>query len=289
MKPLLFGLAALALVSVAPAQTPPSTANILQDYLKLPIPADDRRGAARGQRLHALRGLESPPDAVAEIRRLLPQVTNAVQRSELVEALRYHPTKESAALLCELLDDPDANVRIEAVRRLSLMARRVDRIGVQRTQRGGEFAPKVDGLVPYLIKAAGDKVEVNRVTALFALADTIDPAAIAEIRHRLADESEEVRFNAACLLTEFQDASGLGEMKKALERFRSPTTSAFIVDLNTGRLLASFERITGKSFGPMPMNPMLASDGRRAEESRRRYQELLEAWAAWWAWEPAGR
>jgi hypothetical protein len=36
------------------------------------------------------------------------------------------------------------------------------------------------------------------------------------------------------------------------------------------------------------MNPMLSSDSRRVEESQRRYKELLEAWAAWWAWEPAG-
>ena len=37
-----------------------------------------------------------------------------------------------------------------------MMARRVDRRGGQRTQYGSVFAPKVEGLVPYLIKAASD-------------------------------------------------------------------------------------------------------------------------------------
>ena len=147
--------------------------------------------------------------------------------------------------------------------------------------------------MPYLIKAASDRAEQNRVTALFALADTLDPAAIAELRHRLTDDSEKVRFQAACFLTEFKDASGLGEMKKALERLHTPPESRLTADQDyervqtAERLLASFERITGKSFGPVPREPGLSSDLSLAEASRLRYQELLDVWAAWWAWEPA--
>ncbi len=271
----------------------PTAAAILQRYLKLPQPTEDRSGDARRSRMRTLDELQSMPDAaVLEIGRVLPTVKDASQRSELAGELGRIQTRESAAKLGELLDDPDAQVRGVAISSLRLMARRVDRFGAQRTQRGGEFAPKVDGLVLYLIKAANDPVEQNRVTALFALADTLDPAAIAEIRHRLTDDSQEVRFEAACFLTEFQDASGLEEMKKELERLRSSRGSSATADADysrmtaTERLLASFQRLTGKSFGPVPMNPSYASDGNVAKASAQRYEELLDAWADWWAWEP---
>jgi hypothetical protein len=50
-------------------------------------------------------------------------------------------------------------------------------------------------------------VSQRRVNALFALADTLDPAAIADIRRQLTDDSEGVTFQAACFLAECQDAS----------------------------------------------------------------------------------
>ena len=93
-----------------------------------------------------------------------------------------------------------------------------------------------------------------------------------------------VRFTAACLLTEFKDASGLDEMKKALARFRGKPESAGPFDVE--KLLASFERITGKSFGEIPANPSLSSDSGVVAASEKRYRELLDTWAAWWAWEP---
>ena len=104
------------------------------------------------------------------------------------------------------------------------------------------------------------------------------------IRGRLKDESPMIRFHAACLLTEFQDASGLGELKAALKRFRDQPDAAGVFDRE--RLLASFERITGKSFGEIPMNPHLHSDSRKAAAAEGRYRELLAAWAAWWDWTP---
>jgi HEAT repeat protein len=186
--------------------------------------------------------------------------------------------------LIRRLDDPAAEARLEAVHQLRLKARRVDVFSGQRIRRGEPFAPQVPGLVPYLAKAAGDEAEINRVTALIALADTLDPAAVAAIRGRLKDKSPVVRFHAACLLTEFKDASGLDEMRAALRRFRADPTAAGPFDVE--RLLASFERVTGKGFGPIPANPLLASDTRVIQASEARYRELLDTWAAWWDWQP---
>ena len=55
------------------------------------------------------------------------------------------------------------------------------------------------------------------------------------------------------------------------------------------RLLASFERITGKGFGPIPPNPIISSDTRVIAASEARYRELLDTWAAWWDWQPPAR
>jgi HEAT repeat protein len=190
---------------------------------------------------------------------------------------------EEAQAVVKQLGDPDPKVRNDAATKLRLLARRVDRSGGQRIQRGDEFEPKVKGLVPYLIRASADEDESNRSTALYALADTLDPTAVAAIRVRLKDKSQQVRFTAACLLTEFKDASGLDELKKALGGVRARQIEGTFV---TEMLLASFERITGKSFGAIPPNPFISSDTRVIAASEKRYAELLDAWAAWWDWTP---
>ena len=126
------------------------------------------------------------------------------------------PVAEQAAALTKQLDSADEKVRDDAVSKLRLLARRVDRFGGQREQRGEVFEPKVPGLLPLFIKAAHDKAEYVRFAATYALADTLDPAALPTLREMLNDPSRKVRVSAACLLTEFHDASGLPELKKAV-------------------------------------------------------------------------
>src|SRR5688572_9741350 len=88
------------------------------------------------------------------------------------------PAASPAAALIKALGDPDDRVRGNAIHELRRLARRIDVMGGQRTRRGGEFEPKVRGLVPVLARAAAaDKAEANRVTALYALADTLEPSA----------------------------------------------------------------------------------------------------------------
>jgi hypothetical protein len=213
---------------------------------------------------------------------LLPTAAFAESQDSNAEQI-----KERATQLCKLLKDPDRKVRGNAIHDLRMMARRTNRMGGKRIQRDQEFAPQVEGLVPYLVSAANDDVEVNRISALYALADTRDPLAVKELRNRLKDSSEKVRFFAACFLTEYQDASGLTEMRNALAHLRKNTyEDEFDYYSHAEILLASFERIIGKSFGEIPLNPTICSDTREISRIKERYSYLLEAWEQWWSWEP---
>lgn len=262
---------------------------IIQRYLKMPHPKDALFNEARIARLEVLAELKAmPKKAVSAIGRTLPEVKNPRQRYELASMLGDHfHTDKSAALLCELLKDSDEKVRRQAIHGLRMMAKRTNRSGGKRIQRGADFAPKVEGLVPYLISAASDKAESNRISALYALADTRDLSAVLELRNRLKDTSKKVRLYAACFLTEYQDAAGLPEMREALARLRR-IDSADNLDYywQVEMLLASFERVTGKSFGQIPLNPDLCSDTRQIQNIEKRYNTLLDTWAEWWAWEP---
>ena len=54
-------------------------------------------------------------------------------------------------------------------------------------------------------------------------------------------------------------------------------------------VLHSLERITGKSFGPIPMNPMLYSNSEAGKAAEKRYRELFETWNTWWDWQPEAK
>jgi len=293
MNTLLFVVIGLvnSLPSAVPAEKGSQAERIIAEYLAMPQPEEDRLGEAYQARWKVLVQLKAVPDeAVSAVRRILADVKNPRQRQELAASVadQIH-TKEAAVLLRDLLKDGDAKVRGKAIHGLRTMARRTDRSGGKRVQRGEEFAPKVEGLVPWLIEAADDKAEQNRVGALYALANARDPAAVAELRRRLQDPSDRVRLYAACFLTEFQDASGLPEIRAALQRLcKQKPQSNLHYYWEAEILLASLERITGKSFGEIPMLPELCSDSRKSAEYVQRYGELLRTWAQWWAWEPSG-
>ena len=295
---------------------------LVADYLELSLSQPSRPGPPdprRGETLMALRAMgDTATDAIG---RGLSQTKDSRQRVELAEILgHWIQTEKAATLLVKLLDDPNDVVRQGAIQNLRILSQRTDRSGPRRMQREPnpaprvdgeraarqrtvepkderneppvEFAPKVEGLVPHLIAAANDDVELNRVSVLYALADTRDPRAVAELRARLEDPSEKVRLYAACFLTEYQDASGLSEMQAALARLSRPNpeeNSDFMLDYysQAGILLASFERITGRSFGLIPMSPYYSSSFEQSSQYARQYRTLVAAWAQWWAWEPA--
>ena len=262
-------------------------------------PAHIEAGKARDARVAILSELQTmPEDAVFAAQEVLCDRATPKQRLEIVGMLEGNiHTRQCAELLCRILKDvrePEDKtealyeelVRSSAVQGLRRMARRTDRTGGKRIQLKSNLEPKVRGLVPYLISAANDKAERVRESALYALADSCEPAAVDELRKRLKDPSRTVRFRAACFLTEFQDASGLQEIKLMLAHLQNtrPKNDSFDYWLNQEMLLASLKRITGKSFGDIPMNPTLCSVDNGEVE---RYRDMLDAWSQWWSWEPA--
>ena len=265
-----------------------TAADVIREYAGIALPADDPRGESRSKRLDVLRKLAELPEAevLAAVGAALEGETAADRRAELVETLLAFPSKASADVLVRSLVDPSAHVRRNAMHILRLFSRKVDRIGGKREQRAAWARPKVEGLVPHLIKAADDPDEINRTSCLYALADTLDPAAVDRIRTALRDASDSVRMTAACMLSEFNDSSGIEELKAALARVRAAPASDPMRLMNAERIVASMERLTGKSFGRLPMNPMLMSDSRMAADAHREYERVVSAWAAWWAWHP---
>jgi len=79
----------------------------------------------------------------------------------------------------------------------------------------------------------------------------------------------------------------LGKMpRKALKSLKGKNPKdAFDYYWQVEMLLASFERITGKSLGKIPLNPLLSSSSAREEEKQ--YKELVDAWVVWWKQQPA--
>jgi uncharacterized protein (TIGR03067 family) len=188
----------------------------------------------------------------------------------------------SIEALANAIESPDARARAEAIAELHRLSARVERIAGKRAKPGDEHAPKVPGLTPHLAKAATDPTEANRVAALFALADTLDIEATVALRDRLSDPSKKVRFLAACLLTEFQVASGLAELKKTLHAVHANLAAAPLADIEL--LLLAMERITGKTFGEIPAAP---AEGPGNAATVAQYHRLVDNWTAWWDWAPA--
>jgi hypothetical protein len=258
---------------------------IIERYFSMPSP--DAEDIGKTGRLLAELGA-MPNGAVAAAEAVLFERASSQQRRAIVGALGDHVhTKECAELLFrvfqesqkKILDEESARweeiVRSSAVSGIRRMAARVHLSGGQRIAYKPESTPKVQGLVPYLIYAANDKAEIVRWSALLGLADTRDPLAQAELTNRLKDPSPQIRFYAACLLTEFGDTSVLSELRNYVTEFLEKSPSPGFLDPEM--LLASLERITGKSFGQIPN----ALSNNIAFSGVSKYRELLLKWQSW--------
>jgi HEAT repeat protein len=160
------------------------------------------------------------------------------------------PLPADAEALVKALNDADAAKRLAAIRSLGFKSQTVRRTAGTRDQICKPFDAAVPGLVPHLVRALEmDASDENRAELVTALADTRAPEAVAALRKGLGDKSATVRLAAACALTEFDDATGIAEMKKGLARLRASADWPAVGAYEVQRLLAAFERVTGKSMG----------------------------------------
>ena len=263
-----------------------SARDIIEAYLQLPA-SEERVYGERSGRVEVLYQLKDMPDqAVPAIAEILPTIDHRVHRLELIEILGRIKTLASSEVLIPLLKHHDAEVRGKAVWSLRLHAMGTTRSGPTRRIHSADYPPLVEGLVPHLIAAADDEHEGVRRQALYALADTRDPAAHAKLRESLNDPDAKARFLAACFLTEFDDPAGMPELRKAITRFKhrseEESRDLYYPAYYPGaqRLFASLERITGESMGRIPPDPMILSVPPPTDLDDR-YAAMLDAWEAW--------
>jgi hypothetical protein len=263
-------------------------ADPLSGFPKSTRSVETERQQVRG-RLDLEERLSQTPGVVAVVRTALPAITDTRQRFDLLMLLARHvPSRETADLFTDLFKDPNEDLRSQALFGLRMLASRIDPSGRRGTQPEPAHPPKVDGLVPVLISAAKDASPQIRGSALYALADTRDPQAIAELRLMLQDAGQDIRLTAACLLTEVRDCSGVSEMKEALHRLaQQGATQDPRFYLDAENLILGFERVTGKSFGEVPLHPALYSDAAKGRAASERYHQLLNTWVQWWNWTPS--
>lgn len=260
---------------------------IIHRYIGLPFPEDgqDPLGDVRSARLDVLSELQEVPEgAVAAVRDLGPGLSDTRKHVELVECISGIHTAESAALLAELLDDDDVLIRRTAIQGLHRMTRRTDHFGPQRQVRQRNLHPAVTGLFPELVKAAQDKDKWVRMTAIHAIADSRNPAAVSALRERLKDAAPEVQFRAACLLAEFGDDAGLEVIGRRLQQLKADgNRDAVGYYPDAAMLAAALMRLSGQDFGKIPMNPHLCSDTREIPRLKLQYDDLIQACSKWWA------
>jgi len=234
-----------------------------------------------------------PPDLAAEARQIvknyleMPAIKNPKQKRELLQLLAQIKTPASAEVCRTLLTDQDEWVKHAAIDSLGGMAKRVANITKARLPLKPEFEPAVKGVVPYLIAATGDRLPRVRSAALRALVRTAEARVVDVLRKHLNDPDEHVQFLAACRLTWFKDATGLPVMRRALTGLRANNPPDGHRDYGKAKILMeAFERITGKSFGRIPVTPMACSSHEGVVRSKKQFEVLLSAWDQWWNWKP---
>jgi hypothetical protein len=266
--------------------------------LAMPSSQEDPQGANNAFHWQLIRDIGFLGDAAIEpMQKALGQARTTDQRREMVQALGVIQTPASTRVMLPLLADQDDTIRQTAISSLS------DRLGTS-AERGG-----TDDLLPAFAKAlAVEKDEfwrtficarVVRARQPISPADQPDARLSAQatdlLRERLKnDPSPVTRFWAACSLTEFGDNSGLVELEKGALTMqaqnvlaRETSAEGMTRDYSLDRLVPALERATGQKFGPVPLNPEIASDLHAIPRLATQRQELLDKIVAWVRANPA--
>ena len=171
--------------------------------------------ALRLERVESEVAPEELPEIQARLVRLLERDLSAAGPSERIGRQRTYFVMRAAAragasevvpLLIEALDNPDAGIRREALGALALMRDS----GAVRAQ------------VMRVARSLGDSEPVVRMVACAALSNLADPADVEVIdalaRAHLADEDQDVRWNAALTLARLGSTKAMPTIADMLQR-----------------------------------------------------------------------
>ncbi|MGD0100745.1 MAG: hypothetical protein ABSC60_10410 [Acidobacteriota bacterium] len=232
-----------------------------------------------GHRAQLYRDIDAVGDpAIAAILKARPGAVFQFQKHQLATALATIKTPASTKALLALLPDSDDEFRTAAIEGLT--------VGIIRHVSDSDSDQVFSALIRQapLEKIEGSRSRICMVMLYLAGkvapgARKTDPLAVSAVdmlQGRLKnDESSQVRFEAACALAEFYDFSGKEELKKAIPAMHSLAGPAL------GRAVSAIEKISGKTFGPVPLDPILASDTRAIPALRDQRQALLDKLAEW--------
>lgn len=203
------------------------------------------------------------------------------QDAASIRNLWDQPTPATVEKLDKYLSDPNPDIRKAAIQALRHFASRVTRKGALPAGPVQMHAPILPDIAPYLLKASHDNETSVRQLALFALADSRDPAAVIRLKQAMNDPDPRTALLAAALLAEFDDPAALGKLKESIIEI---SKSRFDVSRFTdaAQVIAGLERLTGQSLGSIPMAPGLSS-GSQVEKIRLEvtFNELINKWAEW--------
>jgi hypothetical protein len=216
--------------------------------------------------------------AISAILNARTGAASRAQQNQLATALATIKTSASTKALLALLPDPNDEFRTAAIEGLTG--------GIFRHENDGDS----DQVFSALIKQApleiieGSRSRICMVMPYLARkvapgirkTDPLAVSALDMLQERLKeDASSQVRFEAACALAEFGDFSGKEELKKAIpamDNFAGPAL---------GRTVSAIEKISDKTFGPIPLDPWLSGDIRAIPALRDQRQALLDRLAKW--------
>jgi hypothetical protein len=232
-----------------------------------------------GHRAQLYRDIGAVGDpAIAAILWVRPSAASRTQQNQLATALATIKTPASTKALLALLPDPNDEFRTPAIEGLTG--------GIMRHERDDDSNQIFSALIKQasLEKIEGSRSRICMVMPYLASkvapgarkTDPLAVSAVSMLQGRLKDdESSQVRFEAACALAEFDNFSGKEELKNAIPAMHSFAGPAL------GRAVSAIEKISGKTFGPVPLDPILVSDTSTIPTLLDQRQALLNKLAKW--------
>lgn len=272
-----------AMSAAAPATAPGASADeVVAKLLQVPD-GPDREDMASVYRMRAVVEITALGDAaIPAILKVNGRTLTPTQSQYLYRALSDIRTPAATVALLSLLENPSEEVRSQAVDGL------INRMSAPASEGGGNAI-----LEKLITLAKGNLADGKRVQICWSMrelftplapATDLDPARVAMgidfLKDRLArDASEEVRFAAACCLTDLGDGSGLDVLKRtALSLEKEPDEK---LEATLDLLVRSLQKATAEDFGKLARDPEYASDGRTVQEVRRQRREVLVRVVAW--------